>query len=185
MRPARGYFDRGGGGGGGVGGPFGADGPPPGIFGGGGMGVGMPGGAGGGFGSDFARNRGGMDGPPPGIFGGGGIMGDRGAPATSAAARAAEARAAAAAAAGDELGQGADMVQDAVTGETRPAAAQGRVERLDGGGEEGDLWRGMQGMGMGGGGYQAQGRGAYYGNRPAGNPASNPYYEVCVNRSYV
>ena len=75
-------------------------------------------------------------------------------------------------------------VVDPVTGETRPLDAQGRVERLDGG-DEGDLWRGMQGMGIGGGGYQAQGyqahgyqaqgRGAYpYGNR---GPASNPYYE--------
>lgn len=140
----------------------------------------------------------GDDGPPPGIFGGGAMrgmpemwgpqmrgMGGMGAPAASAAARAAAARAAAAAA-GDESGQGAGMVQDAITGETRPAAAQGRVERLDGGGEEGDLWRGMQGLGMGGGGYQAQGRGAYYGaNRPAANPASNPYYEVRVCRDYV
>jgi hypothetical protein len=51
---------------------------------------------------------------------------------------------------------------------------QGRVERLDGG-DDGDLWRGMQGMGMSG--YQAQGRGAYPASRPRG-PASNPYYEV-------
>jgi len=93
-----------------------------------------------------------------------------GSSATAQAALAAEARAAAAAAPRDESDAG--MVQDAVTGETRPAAAQGRVQRLDGG-DEGDLWRDMQGMGISGG-YQAQGMGPYYGSR---GPASNPYYE--------
>jgi hypothetical protein len=162
MGAARGYFERGPQ-------PFADDaGPPPGIFGG--------------------------DGPPPGIFGGGGpppgmppgvggggvaIRGGRLAPPPQAAAAAAQARAAAAAAAAMEgdyvLVPGASgSVVDPVTGETRPSDAQGRVERLDGG-DEGDLWRGMQGMGIGGGGYQAQGRGAYpYGTR---GPASNPYYE--------
>jgi hypothetical protein len=109
--------------------------------------------------------------PPPGIFGGGGGVGSgrasRPAPPQAAAA-AAEARAAAAAAAEDEA---PGTVVDSITGELRPAAAQGRVQRLDGG-DEGDLWRGMQGMGIGGGGYQMQGRGAY-----SRGPASNPYYE--------
>ena len=79
--------------------------------------------------------------------------------AQAAAARAAEARMAAA----------DTPVQDSVTGEMRPAAAQGRVQRLDGG-DEGDLWRGMEGMGISGG-YQAQGRGPYFG------ADANPYYD--------
>ena len=111
---------------------------------------------------------------PPGIFGGGGRVGSGrgfgGRPAPpQAAAAAAEARAAAAASVEDEA---PEAVVDSITGELRPAAAQGRVQRLDGG-DEGDLWRGMQGMGIGAGGYQMQGRGAY----PSRSPASNPYYE--------
>jgi hypothetical protein len=103
-------------------------------------------------------------GPPSGMFGAGAA---NSANAQAAAARAAEARATAAAAAVDEAGSG--MVQDSVTGEMRPAAAQGRVQRLDGG-DEGDLWRGMEGMGISGG-YQAQGRGPYFG------AVANPYYD--------
>ena len=53
------------------------------------------------------------------------------------------------------------------------------MERLDGG-DEGDLWRGMHGLGIGavgGQGYQAQGYGSYSGGR---GPAMTPYYEVCT-----
>lgn len=145
MGGARGYFDRG------PRLPSDDDGPPPGIFG--------------------AQVM-----PPPEILesGGGGVGASRGARMAQAAAAAAEARAAASAAMeGDDMSGASGTVVDSVTGEARPSNAQGRVERLDG--DQGDLWRGMQGMGISGGGYQAQGRGAYpYGSR---GPSTNPYYE--------
>ena len=126
-----------------------------------------------------------VDGPPAHLFGG--IRGNvpplgvqSSASAAAAAARAAQARAEASSAPSDDApGGAAEMVLDEISGEIRPAAAQGRVERLDGL-DEGDLWRGMQGMGIGGGptgGIQARGFGAFpapYGNR---GPAVNPYYE--------
>jgi hypothetical protein len=53
-----------------------------------------------------------------------GAGGNTAAAAAAAAARAAEARAASAAVLGDESPRSTGMVQDAVTGETRPDAAQ-------------------------------------------------------------
>jgi hypothetical protein len=105
---ARGYFDRGGyrgGAGAGPGMAFDRDGPPPGIF--------------------------GDDGPPLGIFATGGppagqrMMAGGGAGGASPAAAAAAARAMEMRRAlGEEEGEGAEMVEDEITGERRPAAAQ-------------------------------------------------------------
>ena len=119
MGMARGYFDRGPRD---VGGPF-DGGPPPGTFGGdfgSGGGMGMPG-------YDFPPSLGGLEDIPRSMGGmrGMGAGGNTAAAAAAAAAaRAAEARAASAAVLGDESPRSAGMVQDPVTGEMRPAAAQ-------------------------------------------------------------
>ena len=68
--------------------------------------------------------------------------GGGGAGAAAAAARAAQSRSEVVSG-GDEAPGGAGLVHDPVTGESRPFAAQGRVQRLDES-DEGDLWRGMQ-----------------------------------------